>query len=90
MIVRVYPASRRTSVGGRYGSSEPPVLVVRVAAPATDGKANDAVLASLAAAFNVPRRNARLVSGARNRTKVVEVEGADSEQLTGLIAATGA
>ncbi|HET6909193.1 MAG TPA: DUF167 domain-containing protein [Mycobacteriales bacterium] len=90
VIVRVYPASRRTSVGGRYGSSEPPVLVVRVAAPATDGKANDAVLASLAAAFNVPRRNARLVSGARNRTKVVEVEGADSEQLTGLIAATEA
>lgn len=85
--VRVYPAAKRPSVGGRYGSSEPPVLVVRVAAPAVDGKANDAVLESVATAFGVPRRSARIVSGARSRTKVVEIEGADPNVLTTLVAA---
>ena len=85
MTVRVYPAAKRPSVGGRYGAAEPPVLVVRVAAPAADGKANEAVLDAMASAFRVPRRNARLISGARNRTKVVEIEGADPGMLTALL-----
>ena len=89
VTVRVYPAAKHTSVGGRYGSGEPPVLVVRVAAPAADGKANEVVLASLAAAFRIPRGHARLVAGTRNRTKIVELEEADTAILTALLAAPG-
>ena len=40
LTVRVYPGSRTDRVGGRYGRSEPPVLVVRVTARAVDGQAN--------------------------------------------------
>jgi uncharacterized protein len=87
MTVRVYPRSRQASVGGRYGAGEPPVLVVRVTAPAADGKANDAVLEAVSAAFRIPRRNARLVAGTRNRTKIVELEDADPRILTALLAA---
>ena len=83
--MRVYPAARRPGVGGRYGTTEPPVLVVRVTAPAVDGKANEAVLGSVAAAFDVPRRNVRMVSGWRNRTKVVEIDDADQRLLAALL-----
>lgn len=86
LTVRVYPAAKRSTVGGAYGSSEPPVLVVRVAAPAVDGKANEAVLTCLADAFRVPRRQVRIVSGLRNRTKVVEIDDADPRRLAGLLA----
>src|SRR4051794_17013286 len=86
MTVRVYPASRHSSVGGRYGSSEPPVLVVRVTAPAADGKANDAVVELLADAFRIPRRNVRLVAGTRNRTKIIDLEEADPRILSELLA----
>jgi uncharacterized protein (TIGR00251 family) len=75
--VRVQPGARQTRVGGRYGDHEPPVLVVRVAAPAMDGRANRALIDALASALAVRRRDAHIVSGASARTKVVEVAGAD-------------
>ncbi len=73
--VRVLPGARRTEVGGRYGPENIPALVVRVVAPATDGRANAAVLDALADAFGVRPRAVRLVSGASSRSKVVEVDG---------------
>ncbi|HEY0638607.1 MAG TPA: DUF167 family protein, partial [Pseudonocardiaceae bacterium] len=48
-------------------------LVVAVAAPAVDGKANAAVLAALAAAFGVRARDLVIVAGERGRDKVVEL-----------------
>ena len=84
--VRVHPGSGRDAVGGRYGDDDPPVLVVRVRAPAVDGRANDAVLAVLAEAFGVSRRDVRLVTGASARTKLVEIDGADEATLSRLLA----
>ncbi len=80
--VRVHPGSSRNRVGGRYGEG---VLVVRVTAPALDGRANRAVEDALAEVFGVGRGSVRLVSGARARTKVFDVEGADSAVLAALI-----
>jgi uncharacterized protein len=77
LTVRVQPDARQTRAGGRYGSGEPPVLVIRVAAPPTDGRANQACIEALAAALNVPRRAVTIVSGKGTRTKLVEVDGAD-------------
>jgi hypothetical protein len=85
MNVRVHPAARRTKVGGRYGTSEPPVLIVRVNAPATDGRANAAVIEALALAFAVKPREVHLVAGQSSRNKVVEVAGADPTTLTALL-----
>jgi uncharacterized protein YggU (UPF0235/DUF167 family) len=86
LTVRAYPSAKRAGVGGRYGSDEPPVLIVRVTAPAVDGKANEAVLRAVAAAVGVPRRSAWIVSGAESRTKVVELDGADPQALAALLA----
>lgn len=85
ITVRVSPRSRQTFVGGRYGTAEPPVLLVRVTAPAVDGRANDAVVQALAGAMHVPAREVRITSGTRSRTKVLEVHGADRTHLTRLL-----
>ncbi|GAA2984474.1 DUF167 domain-containing protein [Actinokineospora diospyrosa] len=70
--VRVKPGARRESVGGRWGDAG--ALVVAVRAGAVEGKANDAVLRALAAAFGVPRRDVVIVAGAWGRDKVVAID----------------
>lgn len=52
------------------------ILRARVAAPAVDGAANQALLRLLADVLGVPRRDVRLVAGASGRTKLVAVDGA--------------
>lgn len=75
VAIRVRPGARRTSVGGAYGER----LVVAVPARAVDGKATEAVLAALADALGVRRRQVALVTGTTSRDKVVEVEGDAAE-----------
>jgi uncharacterized protein YggU (UPF0235/DUF167 family) len=83
--VRAVPNARRTLVGGRYGAADPPVLVVRVAAPAIDGRANRAVGDALATAFGVRRTDVTLLAGTRGRLKTFEVDGADTARLAVLL-----
>ncbi|WP_198954922.1 DUF167 domain-containing protein [Kineosporia sp. R_H_3] len=71
--MRAKPGASRTAVGGRYGDGD--VLVVAVNAPAVDGRATEAVVAAVAEAFGVRRRDADLVTGATSRTKTVRVVG---------------
>ncbi len=49
-------------------------LKVRVASPPVDGKANAALLAWLADAFDVPLRAVTLVRGQASRQKTVRIE----------------
>ena len=58
------------AVGGMRASS----LLVKVREPATEGKANDAVLLAVADAFGVRPRAVRLVHGRGSRRKLVEVD----------------
>ena len=55
-------------------------LRVRVAAPAVDGAANDALLRLLAAELGLPRAAIRLVAGATSRNKLVAIEGVEPER----------
>ena len=75
--IRVRPGAARTAVGGEHGGA----LVVRVTAPAVDGRATEAALAAVAGAFGVRRREVTLISGATSRIKVVDVAGADQAVL---------
>ena len=79
--LRVRPAAGRTRVGGSYDGA----LVVRVAAPAVDGRATEAALAAVAGAFGVRRAAVTLVTGATSRSKVVAVEGGDPAVLDALL-----
>ena len=70
--IRVRPNARRTHVGGSWGSDR--VLVVAVAAPPTDGRANKAVTRAIAGALDVPRRTVSIARGARSRDKVIFID----------------
>lgn len=71
--MRAKPGASRAAVGGRYGDGD--VLVVAVNAPAVDGRATEAVVAAVAEAFAVRRRDVDLVTGATSRTKTLRVVG---------------
>ncbi len=73
--IRVIPRARKTEVAGFRGDA----LVVRIAAPPVEGAANDALVAFLADALDVPRRSIRLLSGERGRRKRVAVDGLSLE-----------
>jgi len=74
LVVRVHaqPGAKRTEVAGLHGEA----LKVRVAAPALEDRANEALVAFLAGRFAVPRRDVRLLSGAKSREKRFEIRGA--------------
>ena len=76
--IRVRPNASRNKVGGTAG--DPPRLVVAVQAPAVDGKANDAVLKELAAAFKLRSRDFTIVFGELGRDKRILIDG-DTENL---------
>ena len=69
--VHVQPRASRSEVVGTFGAA----LKVRLLAPPVDGAANDALIALLAKALGVPRRDVRIVQGATSRAKVVEIDG---------------
>jgi uncharacterized protein YggU (UPF0235/DUF167 family) len=81
VAIRVRPGAGRTVVGGEHDGA----LVVRVSARAVDGKATEAALAAIAAAFGVRRSAVDLVTGATSRTKVIDVDGGTDDVLRELL-----
>ena len=62
---------------------------MRVSAPPEDGRANNAVLALLAEALDVPRRDLELVSGHGARDKIVELAGIAPADIERRLASAG-
>ena len=78
--LHVQPGAGKTAVVGRHGDA----VKVRVAAPPEGGRANDAVVALIAATFDVKLAQVTLLSGESSRAKRVQVDGiaeADLERL---------
>jgi uncharacterized protein len=71
VVIRVSPGSPGTAVGGSRGSA----LLVRVTARPVGGKATEAALRAVAAAFRVRRADVTLVAGGTSRDKVVGIAG---------------
>ena len=69
--IRVRPGASRVEVGGEVGGR----LLVRVHAPAVDGRATEAACKAVAEAFGVKAYAVELVTGATTRDKVVEIDG---------------
>jgi hypothetical protein len=82
LAVRVTPRGGRDAVEGWTTDADGrPLLKVRVAAAATDGQANAAVIALLAKALGRPRSAVRLAAGAGGRVKRFEIEGLEAADL---------
>jgi hypothetical protein len=71
--VRVKPGASRTAVGGTHPGRHGPALVVRVNAPAVDGRATEAALRAVAQALGVRPGDVTLHQGATSRDKVLAV-----------------
>src|SRR5579862_8193787 len=69
--VHVQPGAGKTAVTGRHGHA----VKVKVAAPPTGGRANEAVLALLAEVLGAPVASVTLAGGATSRAKRVKVSG---------------
>lgn len=59
------PGAKRAEFAGQHGER----LKIRISAPPVDGKANDALIRFLAAAFAVSRQHVSLLSGQTSRQK---------------------
>ena len=70
LVVHVVPGARRAGIAGEHGDA----LKIRLAAPAVEGKANAALVAFLADAFGVSRRQVTIVRGETSRDKRVRIE----------------
>jgi uncharacterized protein len=75
--VRVQPRAKRTEIAGEREGA----VVVRVAAPPVEGKANAALCALVAERAGVPKSRVSVVRGAGARDKLVRVEGLSDAEL---------
>lgn len=73
MILDLYvqPGAKRSEFAGRHGER----VKVRLAAPAVEGRANEALVVFLAEYYKVPRRSVRIESGLKSRLKRVSIAG---------------
>jgi hypothetical protein len=71
LTVVVKVRARKSAVLGL----EPEHLSVALAAPPVDGAANEELRRTLAEHFGLPRSHVRIVSGDKNRRKVVALRG---------------
>ena len=79
--IHAQPGARRTEVAGPHGDS----LKIRVAAPAIEDRANDALVDFIAKKLGVARRDVALLNGAKSREKCFEIRapGVDPRRLAG-------
>lgn len=73
--VHVQPRASRTEVVGLHGDA----VKVRVAAPPVEGAANDEVIRLIAGLLGIPKRDVRVVAGATDRRKQLEITGRTPE-----------
>ena len=66
--IKVRPGSKTEELS-REGDS----FIAKVKEPPKEGRANQAVIKLLAEHFSVPQSQVRILSGFRNRNKVIEV-----------------
>ena len=69
LSIHVQPGARASEVAGIHGDS----LKIRIRAPATDDRANEALIEFIAQRLGIARRDVTLASGARSREKKLHV-----------------
>jgi hypothetical protein len=70
LALHIQPGAKKTELCGLHGDT----LKIRLQAPPVDGKANECLLAFVAATLGVARSRVSLVSGQTSRAKRVAVE----------------
>ena len=74
--LRIVPNAKRDEVVGEYGDA----VKIKVAAPAVEGKANEALLEFVAEKAGIHRRDITLIAGEKSRDKVIELATLDAAE----------
>lgn len=69
--IHVQPGAKRSEFAGRHGER----VKIRLAAPAVENRANEALIEFLAEHYGVPRRSVRIAAGLKSRDKRVVIDG---------------
>lgn len=77
LCIRVVPNARKTQCAGLMDDGE--TLRVRLAAPAVENKANEALTRWLANSLGLHRNAVRITSGEKSRKKRVQLHGVTRE-----------
>lgn len=80
--LHVQPGARRTGWAGRHGEG---ALKLRLAAPASEGRANREAVSFLAKAAGVPKAGVTIVRGELSREKTVRIEAVAEARFRALI-----
>lgn len=73
--VRLQPRASRNMVMGIFNDS----IKICLMTPPVDGKANAACIEFLANVFDVAKRQVKIVSGEKNRNKIIEIAGINKQ-----------
>ncbi|HMD73184.1 MAG TPA: DUF167 domain-containing protein [Steroidobacteraceae bacterium] len=79
--VYVQPRASRTELAGIHGGA----IKIRIAAAALDNAANLALIEFVAARLGIAKRCVRLIAGAKDRNKVLEIESVTEEAVRAAI-----
>jgi uncharacterized protein (TIGR00251 family) len=77
LSVRVHPGARKNGVTGVHADA----VKIALTAPPIDGKANEALIAFLAEALQLPRARIALVAGITSRAKTVRITGKSAAEV---------
>jgi hypothetical protein len=80
LAVRAQPGAKKTAINGIYGEGAEAQLKIAVHAPPIEGRANETLIAFLAATFDVPKSSIELLSGELSRSKVFLLRGLSLER----------
>ena len=81
LSIRVQPRSRQNAIVGVRDKS----LLLKVNAPPVDGAANEAVIALLAKALDLPKSTFSVQQGSKSREKSVKVEHVTTDDVLRLL-----
>ena len=82
LAIRVTPNARQSSISGwGYDEKGRPVLLIRLAAPPVDGKANDELVRFLAKALGCRKSDITLLRGTSSRQKSLQIPATAAPKL---------
>ena len=73
MKVHITPCSKKDEITGLHDDA----LNIKLSAPAVDGKANISLISFLSESFSIKKRNIKIITGEKSRTKMIKIIGAD-------------
>lgn len=71
LTLYIQPGAKSNEVIGLHGDA----LKIKLASPPIDGKANKSLLQFIAAQFDIPLRQIKLIRGEKSRYKTIELLG---------------